>query len=608
MTISNSGAPPWSSSRSATAGTVAPDAWHATRAQTSLSTQIARDKDDYLATEKDDVGRSTGPNERELFVSCDAGPALQQQFEHLRPEFIVVHDIGTASSRKLLSGIGAASGRALQKLVIRRQGYGKALGTLFFIELPAAGGLALRMYTTESEADPPTRVALARMLLAFSRLGVVMVGDLTTEALRPALKALREDIIAGPWHNRNLLLLPLASASNLVAQGMDLAQRTGVNVRTTPVVARPAEAWGFISDTWRRLSGQDGAETSTGSPAAAALAPELPVFRTPPPPARPPSPAPPVVPTLHVNGAAKAWPERAPDLAASSRFESSFGPESGSGPLSVAPSAPARAAVPLRAAPNIPAPAPAPAPALSTATAAPAPARASAAAPAPARAPAIAPSITAANAQAGAPSIARANALPSAAPSAAPSQPPRAPTLAPVPAPPPAVSLRSLPPSARASEYRAAAPTMPMELSEHTRPANPPQLQVQPKRVDQNILPRYVRLLSALNGMTSCCVFDVATGNKLAHAGSTPGATELGRQGQALMGAMLDASEVLGCGHTLPEAAITLDTHHLLLRQVPRHPGLALHAVFDKGTANLTLARLQVLRLDALFEEAPRGA
>lgn len=149
---------------------------------------------------------------------------------------------------------------------------------------------------------------------------------------------------------------------------------------------------------------------------------------------------------------------------------------------------------------------------------------------------------------------------------------------------------------------------MPMELSEHTRPANPPQLQVQPKRADQNILPRYVRLLSALNGMTSCCVFDVATGNKLAHAGSAPGATELGRQGQALMGAMLDASEVLGCGHSLPEAAITLDTHHLLLRPVPGHPGLALHAVFDKGTANLTLARLQVLRLDALFEEAPRGA
>ena len=147
-----------------------------------------------------------------------------------------------------------------------------------------------------------------------------------------------------------------------------------------------------------------------------------------------------------------------------------------------------------------------------------------------------------------------------------------------------------------------------MELSEQGRPINPPQLHVPAKAVDQNILPRYVRLLSALNGMASCCVFDVATGNKLAHAGTAPGSTELGRQGQALMGALLASSDALGCGHNLPEAAITLETHHLLLRPIPHHPGLALHAVFDKSTANLTLARLQVLRLDALFEDAPRGA
>ena len=37
---------------------------------------------------------------------------------------------------------------------------------------------------------------------------------------------------------------------------------------------------------------------------------------------------------------------------------------------------------------------------------------------------------------------------------------------------------------------------------------------------------------------------------------------------------------------------------------VPRNPGLAMHAVLDKTSANLTLARLQVLRMDAMFEEA----
>ena len=45
---------------------------------------------------------------------------------------------------------------------------------------------------------------------------------------------------------------------------------------------------------------------------------------------------------------------------------------------------------------------------------------------------------------------------------------------------------------------------------------------------------------------------------------------------------MMAASRALGFGHALPEAAITLGAHHLLLRGVPRNPGLAMHAVLDK--------------------------
>ena len=107
-----------------------PDAWAATRAQTALATQLLDDENDYLATDKEEVGRQIGGNERELFVSCAPAEALQQQFEHLQPNFIAVHDIATSSSRKLLTGIAAASGRAVQKLVIRRQGYGTALAKL----------------------------------------------------------------------------------------------------------------------------------------------------------------------------------------------------------------------------------------------------------------------------------------------------------------------------------------------------------------------------------------------------------------------------------------------------------------------------------------------
>jgi hypothetical protein len=40
----------------------------------------------------------------------------------------------------------------------------------------------------------------------------------------------------------------------------------------------------------------------------------------------------------------------------------------------------------------------------------------------------------------------------------------------------------------------------------------------------------------------------------------------------------------------------------VLLRAVPKHPQLALHVVLDKAQANLTLARLQLGRLDAMFD------
>ncbi len=275
MTMTLAGTPHWSSSKAGAAALAAPEAWHATRAQTSLATQIHGDKNEYLSNEKGEIGRIVAPNERELFVSCDAGPALQQQFEQTHPEFIVVHDIGTTSSRKLLRGLAAASGRALQKLAIRRQGYGQALATLYFLELPTASGQILRMYTTQADTDAATRRSVARMLLAFSRLGVIMVGNVSSQLLQPELASIRDDIAAGPWHNRHLLMLPLGSASNLVALGVDLADRTGIMVRTTPVVARPAEAWGFISDSWKRVNSNEAQETTSASPAHAAFAPEL---------------------------------------------------------------------------------------------------------------------------------------------------------------------------------------------------------------------------------------------------------------------------------------------------------------------------------------------
>ena len=413
------------SSISAPNATSAPDAWAATRAQTSLATQFLQDKDEYLAPDRQDIGRLTGVNERELFVSCDPALAMQQQFEHLHPEFIAVHDIATASSRKLLAGIAAASSRAVQKLTIRRQGYGTALATLEFVELPGNDGRLLRMYSTEADADTASRHGLARMLLGFSRLGVVMVGDLPGHAIASALKPLRDNMITGPWPNRQLLLLPLAPGSTLATHGVEMALGTSVNVRTTPQVTRPADAWGFINGTWGRVRDQGSALQS--------------------PPPRP---------------AAGDW---------------------------LPPTAQLR-----------------------------------------------------------------------------PQRMPADPLL-----------MRPMP-TVPSAATRAAAPT--------------------------GLLDRYVHQLSELAGMVSCCVFDVASGLEVTHAGASPGAAELATHGSSLLATMASTSRILGLGHALPEAAITLGSHHLLLRAVPRHPGLALHAVLDKTHANLTLARLQVLRMDSLFE------
>jgi hypothetical protein len=63
------------------------------------------------------------------------------------------------------------------------------------------------------------------MLLAFSTLGVILVGDAPGHSISGVFKPLHEDMIAGPWPNRQLLLLPLSTANALVTQGMELRTR-----------------------------------------------------------------------------------------------------------------------------------------------------------------------------------------------------------------------------------------------------------------------------------------------------------------------------------------------------------------------------------------------
>jgi hypothetical protein len=439
----------WQPTRALPSSSKAPgavaEAWQATRAHTSLATRIMADEDEYLSGETADIGRQTTAGERELFVSCAPAEALQQQFEHLRPDFIALHDVATATSRKLLVGIGAASGRAVQKLIIRRQGQGTPLATLEFVDLPTADQRPLRLYTTEVDAGDADRQGLAHVLLAYSRLGAVTIGDLDAAALEQALQPLHDAILAGPWPGRDLLLLPLSAAATLAHQAARLGRGTGVTVRCTPRVGRPADAWAFITGTWNRLREQ--------ASAGAASLPQLSGF-------------------LPAIGAAVAGARRAGET--TSRTDA---------------------------------------------------------------------------------------------------EPPATGTTGPAP-----LAMREIP------------------VAPGAEPAS-----------TGNLLERYVRQVGELAGVIGCCVFEIQSGRPRAYAGTGPGANDLGGRGRELLNAMSASSSALGLGLAVPEAAITLAAHHLLLRALPRHPELALHAVLDKSRANLTLARLQVARMDPLFD-APGAA
>jgi len=232
-------------------------AWEATRQQTGMATQVMVDSTSEPAAAQRQVGRRVSDSQWEIFVACEAAEALQQQFENLQPEFAVLHDIGTQSSRRMLQGLAAAMQRPVHQLHIRRQGVGMPLARLEFVELPVGPDqMPLRLYTSETDADTAQRRRLARTLLSHSRLGVVMVSDLPPHALVTALMPLRDAIVEGPWHNAELLMLPLAGSSSLGGQAAQLARGSNVKIRTTPVVTRPAEAWSYLRASWNKLREQ----------------------------------------------------------------------------------------------------------------------------------------------------------------------------------------------------------------------------------------------------------------------------------------------------------------------------------------------------------------
>ncbi|MDE1948250.1 MAG: hypothetical protein KGI35_06525 [Burkholderiales bacterium] len=221
------------------------------------ATQIVRDREAYLGQGQHDIGRRIADDQVELFVNGEPALALQQQFDRLAPEFVALHDVGTSATLRLLGALAGAAGARVQRLSIRRQGLGVALAVLQFVEIPLASGENLRVYSTDVNADTQSRHQIAMVLLGRSKLGVLMVRELPPHALTAALQPLRDALMRGSWPNRDMLLLPLGSATTLAAQVAHLSGSSGVAIRVTPQAARPNDAWSFISGTWNRLHGVD---------------------------------------------------------------------------------------------------------------------------------------------------------------------------------------------------------------------------------------------------------------------------------------------------------------------------------------------------------------
>ena len=397
-------------------------------------TQFVADREAYLGQGRNDVGRRISDDQVELFIAGDLAQSLQQEFTQHTPDFVALHDVGTSASLRLLTSLAGAAGARVQRLSVRRQGQGVALAVLQFVEVPLADGNPIRVYSTDINADGQARTQLARVLLSFSRLGVLMVGDLPPHALTTQLTNLHEAILRGPWPNRDLLMVPLGSGTALAAQGTTLARGSQVAVQVTPHAAQPKDVWQFIGGAWNRL--QDLADGKRA------------------------------LPTELTHAVAKP---RVPM------------PEAATQPMELDP--PKTIAAPPTAPPR-------------------------------------------------------------------PSAPPRAVAQTPMPVP-------------GGTRWQA-----------------------------------YAERCAVIKGSIACCVFDTHSMQPLAQAGGPPSAERLAQQGTVLLAAMSDASRALGLGPVRAEASMSTQSHHLILRPVPGHPGVAVHLVIQASTGNLTLARMQLERIE----------
>jgi hypothetical protein len=240
---------------------------HGWMANTELATRfLARNEDQNDATKPQDsnIGKAVGANTWEYFVSCAPSDALAQQFDARMPVFVALHSLGQASSKRFLVDVAQHLKAPVQRLVMRRQGFGTELAVIYYADLASTNGQLLRLYSTDIKTDDATRHLLGKLLLSRAQMVAMLVGEMPRQAMESSLTSLGQDVREGRRGSAGaLVVLPFIASTTLEQATNRLAQQGGLQVRRSPRAGRNLDAWPFLASTWNHIV----SETKPGTPA-----------------------------------------------------------------------------------------------------------------------------------------------------------------------------------------------------------------------------------------------------------------------------------------------------------------------------------------------------
>jgi len=226
-------------------------------ADTNVATELFEPASARGPVRTADIGEPVGRHVRELFVSCDPAQALRMQLEQSGLRYMAIADLGGGRARRGLLDISRASGWPVQRLVVRRQGYGDTLATLYFLDSPTQDGGSVRVFCADVDAgtDEVARVQLGLMLMARAELVALLVPDQSASLRTQATETLRQEIRRQRtgWLCRNLIFMPAKTSPEFVNEITRFRAETGIPARMAPAVRRADQLWIYLGSTWNQM-------------------------------------------------------------------------------------------------------------------------------------------------------------------------------------------------------------------------------------------------------------------------------------------------------------------------------------------------------------------